>query len=112
MALGRQTACGRAENLSGTATSPLLLAAKRIFDAPDFTGLLRATVVISMRFNVIGSQSTAEQERKYNEVAERIAKKEQIKLGPTLQLLRSIYPDDAAFRSTFAKDYPYHGFAK
>ena len=82
---------------------PLLLAAKRIFDAPDFTGLLRATVVISMRFNVIGSQSTAEQERKYNEVAERIAKKEQIKLGPTLQLLRSIYPDDAAFRSTFAE---------
>ncbi|MFN9005055.1 MAG: DUF262 domain-containing protein, partial [Betaproteobacteria bacterium] len=71
---------------------PLLLAAKRVFDAPDFTGLLRATVVISMRFNVIGSQSTAEQERKYNEVAERVAKKEQDKLGPTLQLLRSIYP--------------------
>ena len=54
---------------------PLLLAAKRMFDAPDFTGLLRATVVISMRFNVIGSYSTAEQERKYNEVAERITKK-------------------------------------
>ncbi len=82
---------------------PLLLAAKRVFDAPDFTGLLRATVVISMRFNVIGSQSTAEQERKYNEVAERVAKGEQVKLGPTLQLLRSIYPDDTAFRATFAE---------
>ena len=82
---------------------PLLLAAKRIFDAPDFTGLLRATVAISMRFNVICSQSTAEQERKYNEVAERVAKKEPNGLRPTLQLLRSIYPDDAAFRTAFAE---------
>jgi hypothetical protein len=82
---------------------PLLLAAKRIFDAPDFTGLLRATVIISMRFNVIGSQSTAEQERKYNEVAERVAKRALSKLGPTLQLLRSIYPDDIAFKTAFAE---------
>ena len=81
---------------------PLLLAAKRIFDAPDFTGLLRATVVISMRFNVIGSYSTAEQERKYNEVAERVAKKELTNLGLSLQSLRSIYPDDSQFRIAFA----------
>lgn len=82
---------------------PLLLAARRIFDAPDFTGLLRAMVVISMRFNVIGSYSTAEQERKYNEVAERIAKGELQDLGQALQPLRSIYPDDAAFRTAFAE---------
>lgn len=82
---------------------PLLLAAKRMFDAPDFTGLLRATVVISMRFNVIGSYSTAEQERKYNEVAERIAKKELATLGSALQAMRSIYPDDTAFRAAFAE---------
>ena len=82
---------------------PLLLAAKRMFDAPDFTGLLRATVVISMRFNVIGSYGTAEQERKYNEVAERIAKKELTTLGSALQAMRSIYPDDTAFRAAFAE---------
>ena len=82
---------------------PLLLAAKRMFDAPDFTGLLRATVVISMRFNVIGSYSTAEQERKYNEAAERIAKKELTTLGSALQAMRSIYPDDTAFRAAFAE---------
>ncbi|EPY00368.1 DUF262 domain-containing protein [Magnetospirillum fulvum] len=82
---------------------PLLLAAKRIFDAPDFTGLLRATVVISMRFNVIGSYSTAEQERKYNDVAERLAKRELNNLGPVLQALRSIYPDDTAFRAAFSE---------
>jgi hypothetical protein len=82
---------------------PLLLAAKRTLDASDFTGLLRAAVVISMRFNVIGSYSTAEQERKYNEVAERIAKKDLNELGPVLQALRSVYPDDAAFRAAFAE---------
>ncbi len=82
---------------------PLLLSAKRVFDAPDFTGLLRATVVISMRFNVIGSQSAAEQERKYNDVAERVAKREKVGLNPTLQLLRSVYPDDAAFKASFAE---------
>jgi len=81
---------------------PLLLAAKRIFDAPDFTGLLRATVVISMRFNVIGSYSTAEQERKYNDVAERVAKRELHQLGAALQALRTIYPDDTTFRTAFA----------
>jgi hypothetical protein len=81
---------------------PLLLAAKRNFSAGDFSGLLRATVVISMRFNVIGSYSTAEQERKYNEVAEKIAKKEIVSLNPALQSLRSIYPDDTSFRNAFA----------
>lgn len=82
---------------------PLLLAAKRIFDAPDFTGLLRATVVISMRFNVIGSYSTAEQERKYNDVAEHVAKRDLNQLGAALQALRNIYPDDATFRTAFAE---------
>lgn len=82
---------------------PLLLAAKRTLDASGFAGLLRAAVVISMRFNVIGSFSTAEQERKYNEVAERVAKKELNLLGPVLQALRSIYPDDTAFRTAFAE---------
>ena len=82
---------------------PLLLAAKRTLDAPDFTGLLRATVVISMRFNVIGSYSTAEQERKYNEVAERLAKDEFKNLGQVLQPLLSIYPDDVAFTTAFAE---------
>lgn len=80
---------------------PLLLAAKRVFDAPDFTGLLRASVVISMRFNVIGSSSTAEQERTYNAVAEKVAKRELPTLGPALAAMRSIYPDDVAFRAAF-----------
>jgi len=82
---------------------PLLLAARRIFDAPDFSGLMRACVVISMRFNVICSYGTAEQERTYNAVAERIAKGEIKNLGAALTAMQGIYPNDAAFRAAFAE---------
>jgi hypothetical protein len=82
---------------------PLLLAARRSFDPADFTGLLRATVVISMRYNVIGTNSTGEQERIYNAVAERVAKLELRTLSVTLPAMRSIYPDDAAYRASFSE---------
>lgn len=82
---------------------PLLLAAKRVFDAADFTGLLRATMIISLRYNVIGAYSTAEQERTYNAVAERIAKGEPNGLGPTLQAMRGIYIEDKPFRAAFSE---------
>lgn len=82
---------------------PLLLAARRVFDPADFTGLLRATVVISLRYNVIGAYSPAEQERAYNNVAVRIAKAEVKQLGQALQALRSVYVDDRAFRVAFAE---------
>jgi len=80
----------------------LLLAAKRTFDPADFTGLLRATMVISLRYNVIGAFSTAEQERTYTTVAGRIAKGDLNQLRPALQAMQSIYPDDRAFRAAFA----------
>lgn len=82
---------------------PLLLAAKRHFDQPDFSGLMRACVVISMRFNVICSYSTAEQERTYNAVAERIARGEIPNLGAALAAMQSVYPNDSAFKAAFAE---------
>lgn len=82
---------------------PLLLAAKRVFDPADFTGLLRATMVISLRYNVISALGTAEQERTYNAVAEKIAKGDLKQLGPTLQVMRSIYVEDQPFRASFAE---------
>jgi hypothetical protein len=82
---------------------PLLLAAKREFDALDFAGLMRACVVISMRFNVICGYSTAEQERTYNAVSERVAKGEIDKLSTALAAMTSIYPNDAVFRAAFAE---------
>lgn len=81
---------------------PLLLAARRHLDDEGFAGLLRATVVISLRYNVIGAYGTAEQERVYNAVARRVATGEVKELHAVLQGLRSIYVEDRTFRETFA----------
>lgn len=82
---------------------PLLLAARRVFSAADFSGLMRACVVISLRYNIICGLSTGEQERSYNAVAEGVAKHEISTLGAALSGLRSIYPDDRTFRAAFAE---------
>jgi hypothetical protein len=81
---------------------PLLLAAKRALSAADFTGLLRAATVISLRCKVIGAYSTGEQERTCNAVAERIAKKDLVSLVPASQAMRGVYPNDKAFHMAFA----------
>ncbi|MFA6020925.1 MAG: DUF262 domain-containing HNH endonuclease family protein [Rhodospirillales bacterium] len=80
---------------------PLLLAAKRSFDSPDFTSLMRACVMISMRFNVICNYGGAEQERTYNSVAERVARGDIVGLLATLSAMQSIYPNDTAFKAAF-----------
>jgi len=82
---------------------PLLLAAKRAFSPGDFEGLLRACVVISMRFNVIGGFSTAEQERTYSAVSEKIARGDVTNLASALAGMTSIYPADNTFRTAFAE---------
>lgn len=81
----------------------LLLAARRVLDAAGFTGLLRATVVISLRYNVIGTLSTAEQERVYNTVAQKMAKGEYSRLFEVLQGMRTIYVEDRNFSAAFAE---------
>ncbi len=82
---------------------PLLLSARRALDAADFTGLLRAAVVIAFRYNVICAYGTAEQERVYNAVAIRIAKGELGSLAPVLQAMRGIYVADKPFRAAFSE---------
>jgi hypothetical protein len=82
---------------------PLLLASKRVFDAADFALLIRACVMISMRFNVICGYSTAEQERTYNDVSERVANGQIQTLDAVLAALHSVYPSDASFRAAFAE---------
>jgi hypothetical protein len=82
---------------------PLLLAARRTFSNDDFTGLLRSTMILSLRYNVIGTYSTGEQERTYNTVAKRIADGELKQLDSTLQALRSLYVEDRKFRMAFAE---------
>lgn len=81
---------------------PLLLAARRAFNDEDFETLVRACVMISLRYNVIGSLPTNEQERVYNQVAEKISKREVDTTLKVLSALSSIYPSDEPFRAMFA----------
>jgi hypothetical protein len=82
---------------------PFLMAARRTFSDPVFEILLRASVMISFRYNVIGSQPTNEQERVYNAVAEKLARKQLTDTTGVLVAMSSIYPSDDAFRAAFAE---------
>lgn len=82
---------------------PMLMAAQRRLSRNDFQGLLRATVVIAFRYNVIGAQHTGEQERVYNGIALDLHRGEVGELAGVLTALRPIYRSDDAFRADFAQ---------
>jgi hypothetical protein len=82
---------------------PLLMAAQRRLDEAEFEALLRAVVVMSFRYNVIGNLQTSEQERTYHAEAARIARGEHRSLSAVLDGLRPIYPKDEMFRAAFAE---------
>ncbi len=82
---------------------PMLMAARRNLPDADFEGLLRATVVIAFRYNVIGAQHTGEQERVYHAAAMLLHNREATTLGQILDALRQVYPNDDAFRADFAE---------
>lgn len=82
---------------------PMLMAARRRLAEPDFGDLLRATVVVAFRYNVIGAQHAGEQERVYHSAALRIHQGETASLRGVLESLRSIYRGDEAFRADFAQ---------
>jgi hypothetical protein len=81
----------------------LLLSARRSLGDAEFTRVLRACSIVSFRYNVIGNLATNEQERIYNSVAEKIAKKELATAADIMRALRPVYPSDAQFRSAFAE---------
>jgi len=82
---------------------PFLMAAHRRFPDAAFETLLRACVIISFRYNVIGSQPTNEQERIYNAVAGQISRKEITDVQAALSAISSIYLGDDAFKAVFAE---------
>lgn len=82
---------------------PLLMAAHRAFSSDGFDSVMRACVMISFRYNVIGSQPTNEQERVYNTVAEKVSKGILETAGSTIATLTTIYPNDDAFRTAFSE---------
>lgn len=82
---------------------PMLMAAKRRLSDDDFVSLLRATVVIAFRYNVIGAQHTGEQERVYHAAALKLHKGEAAGLQDVLEVLRPVYRSDQVFRADFAE---------
>ena len=79
----------------------MLLAAQRKLNPDDFASLLKACVVISLRYNVIGSQPTNEQERAYYRMAQKIHSGEYATVAQVLQGLQHVYLKDEPFKATF-----------
>lgn len=83
---------------------PMLMAARRNVSNTDFGDLLRATVVIAFRYNIIGAQHTGEQERIYHAAAMQLHKRDAAAtLGQVLATLRQVYPSDDTFKADFAE---------
>jgi Protein of unknown function DUF262/Protein of unknown function (DUF1524) len=80
----------------------LLLALHRTLTELEFASLLRAVVVISFRYNVIGSQPTNEQERVYFAVAQKLNTQDVSNAHQALEALQAIYPKDEPFKAAFA----------
>ncbi|MBX3617073.1 DUF262 domain-containing protein [Nitrosomonas sp.] len=81
----------------------LLLAAHRRFSSDDFESLLRSCVMISFRYNVIGSLPTHEQEHVYHSVAQKISNGGLTTAPETLDVMKPIYPNDDKFRGDFSE---------
>jgi hypothetical protein len=82
---------------------PLILAARRKLSDSDFESFLRAIVVLSFRYNIIGNRQTNEQERIYHAEADKVAKGEHSTFGAILEGLRSLYLSDDTFHAAFAE---------
>jgi uncharacterized protein with ParB-like and HNH nuclease domain len=82
---------------------PALLAAARILNEKEFEAILRACSIVSFRYNVIGGLATGEQERVYNAIAQRIARKELQSAPDIIRSLEPLYISDDAFRTAFTE---------
>jgi Fe-S cluster biosynthesis and repair protein YggX len=82
---------------------PSLIAAHRTFSDSEFEALLRACVVISMRYNIICGKSPNEQETVYASVAKKITQGEYSNASAALLGMKSIYPSDETFNASFTE---------
>jgi hypothetical protein len=79
----------------------LLLAAYRKFSPADFYNLLRTVSVISFRYNVIAGNPANEQERIYNQIAEKI-ENQNLTYKQAIEELKPVYVEDKHFKHEFA----------
>ncbi len=82
---------------------PLVLAARRRLASKEFEALMRALVVVSFRYNVIGNLQTSEQERAYAASTRAILGESPVDLGMILKTLSGVYPNDDSFNSAFVE---------
>lgn len=82
---------------------PMLMAARRRLSDTEFEDLLHATVAITFRYNVIGTQHTGEQERFYHQAALKLHRDQLRNVKDVLNILRPIYRKDEQFRADFAE---------
>ena len=80
---------------------PLLLSSYQKLSNTDFTTILRACMIISYRYNVIGNLAANEQERVYNKVSISLSNNEIQNTNEVLNALKSIYVSDDKFRNDF-----------
>jgi hypothetical protein len=79
----------------------LLLAAHRACSEQDFGEVLRACVVVSLRYNVIGGQPPNEQERVYGSIAAKLPSGASSRAAEIIAGLAPVYPSDAVFKASF-----------
>lgn len=82
---------------------PLLMAASRKLNVADFEAVIRYLVVISYRYNVIGNLPANEQEKLYQQVAQKVTSGEMNTPQTIVTALKSIYPSDATFKTLFTE---------
>ncbi len=72
-------------------------------DRSGFKSVLRAITVISFRYNVICSMPGNEQERVYNDIAQRLAGNKLRSAKDVVSALMPTYPEDRFFKAAFAE---------
>lgn len=82
--------------------TPLVLAAKDVFEPQDMVEILRYCAVLSVRFNGVGRRSTHVLEEVYNQAALEVRRGTARTLATVRQALQPIYIPDDEFAADFA----------
>ncbi|MCE1245377.1 MAG: DUF262 domain-containing HNH endonuclease family protein [Firmicutes bacterium] len=81
---------------------PLMLAARNRYNDPEFARILRACMVISFRYNVIGRYNPSEQEKVYSQTAREVSDGK-LTAAEAIKSLAPVYPGDEKFRNDFSE---------
>ena len=69
----------------------------------NFTRIVKAVAVVSLRYNVICNLQTHEQERLYNDIAWKVSAGDYAHASDVITALRDVYPDDGRFKAAFSE---------